>query len=327
MQNIYIKTQLPALVAVNNIKKYLSNIQQTLCLRVGEGDNLLILYQPTAAETDGVKMLPYAADLNLKDINKNNIRQVQITSYPGGNIEVILKPNNIQTMPLPPQKVELGGKGFTVKLSGGDNGILEVYGDNNLLYQKYLNYEVKAFSTKTMGNNLLIECLLNNKKTCLIVLAFNGTFNEYFFDTIDSLDFKNNVLTAFKYLHDIAKQGKIYTFKFGKNGAEFKEKTVYTDNKPHLTTDSRIIPYAFLEAVKAQNFNLARHYMAGQLSARLTNEHLKQFFKGAVGIKQNLYVPGQPNAAALIFKNGQNYTAKLYNFEIDNDKINNITEL
>ena len=88
---LHIKSQLPAVVSVNNTSVYLGKIEDNLSVRISEP--VFITYQPTIVEYMGAKTLPYIINFDPKTITKNP--QVQIVAYPQNHMEILLKPNNI----------------------------------------------------------------------------------------------------------------------------------------------------------------------------------------------------------------------------------------
>lgn len=317
---MHIKSQLPAVVTIENRHCYLGKIEDSFSVKTDAP--AFITYQPTETQFMGAKTLPYIVNFDPKIVTKNT--QVQVVTYPKNHIEILLKPNNINLSPLPSQKITVAGHTYTIKTSGGDNSIIEI-SDRDVVYSHRFSTPLTSFRARAVGQYIVFEGF--GARTNLIILKSFEGLTQQFSGTVDELEIKDFTVTAIKYNNDIAKQGIKHTINLQKNNFDITQKTIYLNGQPQMTNHSQIIPFAFIEAVQSKNHNLSRQYLSRTLSDRLTNKHLEEFFKNLVTIRQNRYLTEHKNSYALIFKNNKSYTARIYKFDITGGKIDNITEL
>jgi hypothetical protein len=135
---------------------------------------------------------------------------------------------------------------------------------------------------------------------------------------IEKLEENNNTLTGFSNIYDIAKHGHICEIDLY-NTENINEYYVVKDDIS-VCESKQLIPKAFLEAIKVQNFSLAKRYLNDSL-CKASNSHFKTYF----GTIQSIYYNAYNNS------NPVNYTVyngeyKSYNFKVCDNKICDIEE-
>ena len=66
---------------------------------------------------------------------------------------------------------------------------------------------------------------------------------------------------------------------------------VYSPSSPSTVKTSVSLPSQLLEFVKEGNFSAARLLMTKRLSEAISDEALREFFGGAVAVRENIYTP------------------------------------
>lgn len=217
--------------------------------------------------------------------------------------------------------VEMPTKAKTLLNKKYKNMIFSVFTSRN----SYLNIDGIKYSHKTSFARLINAELSTHGDIAVIsgeteknthyILVFDCKNKKILLETCANIieNGKNSVKTA-KFSPSISGYGVV-------NHVDFSTKRVSTYNiykhsEPIYPDDNRLVPMAFLEAIKYGDYNLARHYLGGK---PVKNEHLKTFF----GDIRKIYFNGLsdiPNYTILTDK------YKNYNFSMENGKIIEIEE-
>ena len=122
--------------------------------------------------------------------------------------------------------------------------------------------------------NLIIKCLLENGNYYIAILNIENLdlLKEV---TCNSFEENKNEIKCLTKLNDLAKHAKILTFNYQTANEEIYN--VYLNQEPIKTNCYYLIPYAFLEAIKIKNYNLARFYLGANLN-NVSDTHLQQYF-------------------------------------------------
>lgn len=146
---------------------------------------------------------------------------------------------------------------------------------------------------------LLFDC--SKKKVLLEICA-------------DAVEKTKNSIEIAKFMPSIAGFGTIYTFDYTEQ--KLSSFGVYKDENPTHTVSEKLLPFAFLEAIKYGDYNLARHYLDADT---VKNEHLKSYF----GQIKNIYFNGlNEKINYTVESNGY----KNYTFTVESGKILDIEE-
>ncbi len=167
--------------------------------------------------------------------------------------------------------------------------------DNFDCYQKY---------------DIMLAHLYDHNKH--LIVAFNKKNGKAKSFKADKVEIKNDAFILTQNLNDYAGQKVTYTLSLEREGLKKKNSSFsYSfDDKPKLSTCDRIIPFVFLEAVKAENFELAKNYLANSLEIDI--DKLKDFFG-----KLDYFFPVSDNQ--FCFHSGEGLQKLI--FEIKNEKI------
>lgn len=144
-----------------------------------------------------------------------------------------------------------------------------------------------------------------------LVLAFNKKSGKAKSFRADNVELKDDTLILSHKLGDYADQTMHLSLSIDREGLKKTDcHFTYSFDKPRLATCDRVVPYAFLEAVKTENYCLAQSYLSSSLE--IDEEKLKAF----IG-KLDFFFPIANNK--FCFHSGEGL--KTIVFEISNSKI------
>ena len=181
-----------------------------------------------------------------------------------------------------------------------------------------LNKKIPALAniTSETTNYLFLKCITkqNHYYVLIINLSNNNIIINNEFDIIEE---NNKNIKFLKFTNDIAEHGEVYVF--DKNKILVDNYCVYKNTNPIFTSNNILIPQAFLECVKYEDFNLAKFYLKNNFT---TNEHIKSYFGNIKEIHFNPYTNNSINYTIL-----SDNEYKSYNFEVENNKITDIEQV
>ena len=181
---------------------------------------------------------------------------------------------------------------------------------------KNYNFDIKEELVEyKFENNYLLAKSEEKMHLCI----FHKQTKTFSYFCASDIEVNQNKIISTDILNDIAKhcEKKIFSFDSSNYTLESSE-LFYIKGEPKLTYNQELIPLAFLEAVKCADYKLARKYLFEPLKARLTDNHLKAFFKDIENI-----IPVDDKFA--ILDSFDNY--EIYTFEFENNLISNIKSI
>lgn len=211
--------------------------------------------------------------------------------------------------------------------------------DINILYSSNSTFSYNTIKTHLLFKNINIElpdCFDEiksknygsitgfefSKSTEKYLILLNNT-KVLFSDYYNELKTEKNNLKILSNIHDIAKHGRLFTI--DTSTQTIKEEIVYTQNKPKLVNNIKLIPLAFLQALKVKNFKLMKYYLSENLKEVGTLQNYIDFFqdykKSTFTFSNNLV------KANLFYQNSKNsFYGKTFIFELSGNKIDKITQ-
>lgn len=149
--------------------------------------------------------------------------------------------------------------------------------------------------------------------------VFHKQTKKFSYFTATNIEVNKNKIICTDILNDIAKHCEKKEYSFDNSDcALLSQELYYVQREPKMTFIKELIPLAFLQAVKCNDFGLARKYLSVSLKSKLTDAHLKAFFQDIQEI-----VPVE-DKFAVIDKQGK---AEVYTFEFYENLISNIITL
>lgn len=161
----------------------------------------------------------------------------------------------------------------------------------------YKVFKIKSFACVQFDSDLYAYSIDKNK-----LLHFCG----------DEMNVEGETLTLTKRMHDSLSRTKTAKYKFDDEVTLESENFEYNENN----SSNNLIPFKFLEGVKAKDFKYLRSCLSENLQKSISDENLKKFF----GNIQN-FLPLTENEYLTISNNQKNYVT----FSMKNGKIDDIS--
>jgi len=330
MSNIFLHflSDIPVLVKVNEQELGLiENSNDTLSIEAN-GDQEMLLQVFPIADKSVTPSIPYLVKLKLENnVPLCNNPYVEITDYEKTHFEIKFLPMQIQLH----KKISLVDNiklNEEVTVSIFDDGIynLEINTKNKLykfpLSEKIIEQKFELYIENETHFLILEGKTVQNKSYLLVFSNFICNLEI----VADGIERTKKEITVLNYQKDIAQHGVVQKYTLDKTHFILSDEyTVFLDAKPHKPTDSKIVPWAFVEALNIGDTPLARSFLENGLNQTLDDEHLNTFFGDYTEIKWNKYT-NEPNTLCFIYEGNPRIT-KTFRFEIINNKISNITQL
>jgi len=191
-------------------------------------------------------------------------------------------------------------------------------------HKSFLNIDGLNFSHKSVVPTLSyldfnthdsIVVLTGKTDAETYILIFNAKTKKVILETLVSkVEHNKNGVSAVKFPPTITGYGTVYQFDY--SSKKLSSYGVYKNDTPVVSTTPKLIPLAFIEAIKYKDYSLAKHYLDNSI---VSNEHLKNYF----GDIKKVYLNGlDKEINYTIFSD----TFKNYTFSVENDKIMEIEE-
>lgn len=179
----------------------------------------------------------------------------------------------------------------------------------------------------SLGFLIILIAKTDTNHEYLNLILYDGKYNQLFEDTADEISFAENSFKITKKAEDML--GRVYhkTYTFS-NGNFIEAENVFTYRHEKEYPDE-LIPYLFLEALKANDTNRATSYLSEDLVEMLP--HFKEFFGEFTKIEcpkysKNNTKNGLLTVALLDDLKAVINTPKLYTFQYADSKITNVTD-
>ena len=146
----------------------------------------------------------------------------------------------------------------------------ENYRKSLLLENLYSSYNI--YSEK----GLVFLHLIGNEELLLIFSIKNHSLKIVSGTKIEKIE--NQILCS-KEVNDFANR-QVYEY-YEISEDEIRQKNIkikYNLQEPNLTVNPNIIPMAFLEAIKIEDYEVAKKYLCDELRNNTTDEHFKKYF-------------------------------------------------
>ena len=307
----YIKSTHPALINID--KDYLLDNEISKALLTNQ--NSIIKYYPLEKNIGGRTSIPHILKINVNVIK--NCNEYSVIKYPNDHTEIILKPFLLSSPTLAEKtshKIENSKK--TLEIHNQISAKISIKEDQN--YQYFSYPQPLSYVVATEVDNV---CHILLKSTNYVYIQISGE-KISIFDDIKKVAFDKNIFSGILPNYDMAKSGKAIEIHFSKPYS-YTSKEIYINNKPTLISNPKLIPYAFLEAVRAKNYKLARYYMSQEMQEKLNDATLKNFFENIISISHDIY----NDKVCTISQENDIFVATDYDFNIKNGKINDIIQL
>lgn len=295
---------------------------------VQQSENILTLsFYPLE---DSQNLLPFSTSIRLREqVLTNNFHNIELISFSNNTILLLVKPFTsflTNSLSIKTKSLNFANTTHTLYWCKNDPFKIRIENEQNAIDLSY-NKIIVSLDTKTSSNNLFIYAKTKNNTYVTSLIEYkNNKYKIKVLEEVDILEKQTDKILTYKKLNDIAKHGYTKEYNFT-NEHLLTTSLVYSNNTPNIVNRIELIPYAFFDAVKTQNYDLAREYLTDELSKKLTDLHFEKFFGKFSGISQSLLKGARLNEIALIYKENNKSVVKIYSVEFNNNKISNILEI
>lgn len=315
--NIHIKSLDACNVYINGNFVSLIDNKDTFVIDLKVYSNILIITKEPISNKKKV-MLPYSIKLNFNDTVTTDCDYVTIVPYKNSEYDVILETCEVKHNKKPEKIYDDFADNYNIVVVNDGQSYVNIYQINVLKFSTTIP-EITSVICEKVNNYIIIKGA-HGAKYYLLVIDENG-YLPVINTECDQLEQNAQTIKYLKKMNDIAKHACVFAFDL-QTGTPLEKYYVYLNENAVYTESEKLIPYAFLEALKVNNYNLARNYLSDELNSKTTNQHLSQFFPNIKKIYYNAY---------FLKDNVINYTVlcdeyKNYDFYITNNKIIEIEE-
>lgn len=307
----HIKSTTPAIITIDK-DFLLENFTHKIDI---DKQNMIIKYYPLDKYIDGKITLPYVKNIDLTSLK--NCKEYDVIIYPNNHIEIILKPFLLtpsSAYSKTSHKLENSKK--KLEIYNSHISTLSLQNEDNYVF---FDYKSPVKFVKGIEIDNVCHIILKNDNYIYIQIYTNQIS---IFDDIKTSTFDQNKFSAIIPNFDMAKSGKAIEINFSKPYT-FSQKDIYINSKPTITTNDKLIPYAFLESVRSKNYKLARHYVSNPLQKKLADNVFDGYFGKIHSICHDIY----NDSICIISQEKDRFVAKDYSFVIQTGKICDINEV
>ncbi len=322
---LHIKPTFDCLIKYNNQEQLLNN-QKIYSFLISSQDKINLLVYPLEEQTNS---LPFAFLVtNKNNTISTNCNNAEVIAFPDNNYLINLQPFYFaypKSTLIKTKKINLNNLEHTISWIKNNKFDFAIENNKNSNCLE-LTHQAKVIeiNTKTSNNSLLCYFKTTSNTYLIVLLKYNNNnYDLINFEEVDILEEENNVISTYKKLNDFADHGVICEYNFN-DEFSFKTHLAYNNDLPFISRHKEIIPFAFFEAIKIENYNLARIYLTEELSNKLSDKHLKSFFGDFIQTHQSLSKEYNHEDIALIYEGNPKY-AKIFHIKLnENNKIANI---
>ncbi len=214
--------------------------------------------------------------------NKNNIPfKLNLSNNSDSDRYIVAENNNIRTFYL------LQGficENFIISTLEIANDICKFEIGETSLSLTYKHYkkniqlpgEFSSFKTGILSN--CCYCLLTSQKKETLII-FNTKTGKTDLLIGDEINITNNNILVRKNFENIAKHTQESEYVVTTDELTLKSQNIsYQNGRPIISTTAQTIPYAFLEAVQVEDYELAFSYLDLSMKRQIDKNHLKEYF-------------------------------------------------
>ena len=199
------------------------------------------------------------------------------------------------------------------------NGLIEIETENSVLFSGYYDFEIVNAEVMELKNGYIALKLFGkfDEEKSIVLNSQFAEILELDSCVIEATESGFKVLTN---LFDIAGHGLVEVFEINEDIKKVDEYSVFMNNAPRREFNPKVLPIYFLQCIKARDFVEAKKCLSPSLNAKAKVEHLSQFFGDFISI-----IPFNDVFYLQYVDSFNRNFAKQFAFEIDNNKIKNIS--
>lgn len=240
-------------------------------LEMQNQEEVFLLFYPINDD----KLISYASVLKIENNTLNfDKAHLKYNIDNLGNYELIYLPFKLSLNAL--KKVYKNIKNdFNLFVVLADKNFVCFDDGEEMFFEEFIG-ELNHYEFLTISNNPSIM-LKTDVGQHLFVLNIQKSKIEIFFGQIELKE--NGIICVTDEKNDFAKHALITEYKF-ENGelVTISNELLYARSEPQISTNAKIVPLAFFEAVKIKNFSLAKEYLTQNLARQVSKEILEGYF-------------------------------------------------
>ncbi len=326
---LHIKPSFDALVEMENESFEMDKNKITTLLCSTDKNMTKIKFYPL--DNQNKTSIPFSVLVNLESCSvsnkaENGCQNVTLTKYPHDNILLEVEPFLLYDTPIGEHKKEVtcGSENCTIFYTRGGSGLVKVENKSDMLQFRFSKGIVTLDARANKGKILIWAENMSKKYSIALISIENHKFELERLENVDMLEENGKVIKTFRNLHTALGHGIVGEYGMTFTG-KYKLAKMGDKASPHISP--KLVPYYFLDAVRVKDFDLARNYLSSALSQALDNKHLEKFFGEFKNFGQNLGENIFPEDVALFYDENDIQVAKVFHFELKDDKIADITEI
>lgn len=290
------------------MKKNISRIE----LEIFSDEECILLFYPTS----DARLLSYTAQLKIENGKLlsacPHVKKVEDNL---GDAELEFLPFRLFCAKI--KKVFKGSfAGFDIKVFSADKNFV-CFDDGTEVFFAEFDGKIKSCNFLTVSNFPAVFVKMHERSKLFVFRSENETIDS--FD--GQIEIDDDMLSVTDEKNDFAKHAKKTEYKY-ENGqlVTLSEELLYAGGKPQITSNAKIIPLAFFEAVSEKNFLLAKEYLSGDLASRVTMEMLEDYFGDFDKVRPYNFQADKGYFVSVV-KGGK---SKIFRIRIQNAKIDEI---
>lgn len=314
---LHFKSSIPFELKINGESLGLvDNVNRRSIDIVDNSSILYVTYMPVSRECSYVPYTYIIDNSNELRVSNNN---VEIIPYDGYHYDIIMSPILIENYNN--EKVTYSNNidkyGISI-VSHSHSSTIVVLLDNKIIHSKNISNITNAYSD-IKYNHLVIEGECRDK---IYLLVIETKSNTILIDSlVDSIKENDHIMRAFVDTKDTLGHGIIHNINL--KNSTIEDSLVYVDNKPKSVKQDSIIPLAFLECIKINNFKIAKTYLCDTMQ-NVSDSHFTEYFGKIDSIHYNTHC-FKENVENYLIKTANIY--KSYNFILNQGKIQDIEQV
>ena len=321
---LHIKPQFDCLMRCCGSEWELSKDKIKNFLLKTDEENIILLFYPVKDDRCENNYLPFSVKYNIKSRTSSSL-YAKTTLYPDDNVLLDIKPFYIKLpkyLNIKSKTIAFALVAHTIYYCAYSTFALHIENNKKEHFDIDFDAQIQDIEFRPCGNELFAYAKTLDGKHLVCLLSYAGSYKLEKIEIVDLLEKEQDKILTYKDLKDDAGHGERIEYSFDEV-LSTKTELVYNQEKPKVENNANNIPMAFLQAIKVRDLKLARSYLASTISQQLDDRHVVAYFNDFVEIGDNL--SNAANEVPLIYDENGKRIAKIYHFDMLDNKISNIT--
>lgn len=317
--SIHIKSQEACnLYANGNFIGFIDNLETfSIDLKV-YCTKLIITKEPVSLKKD--ISLPYSIKVEFLDKVSCTSELATIVPYKNQEYDIILSTSEVNSHKELDRVYDNYVEQYNLVVVNDGSSFIHIY-ENGSIKLSCNTTEIHNISAHKHNDLIVLKGITRNQKYYIMIINTQD-FSVMYQEEVEKYEETDNEIKTLQSINDIAKHGKVYSVNYTAPYDNYSY-YVYLKDGVEPVSSHKLIPYAFLEAIKVENYDLAKSYMSESLSKDTTEQHLQQYFNNLQQIHYNTYNSNDNLVNYTLLCDGKNVSC---DFTIFNGKIDDIEQ-